>query len=297
MVTEKLISLIAGILVAFTPCVAVLFPITLYRFISDKGTNYKEYLLYAAGFLFTFTLTGVLFQQLFESQIQNGIKFALAIGLIMLGILQFLNRVNPLNLKPVKNTFIFGMIFAVAIGLNPCAMPYTGTIFALSGVEILSNLLLFGIGILIPPTLFLMFGNALLFNSKSISKNMHYFGKLMSILLIASGVYLGMNILEFSHLDLISSSTLILLILFAILKIFLIENSIKDVLKIPRILLVISLLTLWFILTYHCYSIIEIQPKVCSITCEVCKRCLMLFTFFVICGITGALLMEKYRKS
>ncbi len=294
-----LIPVFAGILVSFTPCVAVLFPITFYRFMSDAGTDYKAYFLYALGFLFTFTIAGFLFQQLFESSIQNGIKLTIAIALIMLGTLQFFNRVNPLNLPVIKNTFVFGAIFAVAIGINPCAVPFTGQVFALSsGGEIFINLFLFGIGILIAPTLLLIFGNELISHSRKITEKMHYIDKPISVLLAASGIYMGLHILELTQLDLILSSILILILLLVILKIFFIGNSIKNLLTLPRILLVASVFVMWFVITYHCYGMVSPggDEAVCSMTCFVCQRCLVLFGVSVILGVAGSLLLEWYEN-
>ncbi len=293
---EYFIPIIAGILVSFTPCVAVLFPITMYRFMSDKGIDRSSYLLYVAGFVLTFILAGFLFQEFFESQIQNGIKLAVAVILICLGILQFLNRINPLNLKPVKNTFLFGMVFAVAVGINPCSIPYLGTLFALSsGVEIASKLFLFALGILIAPTLFLMFGNSFISKSRVLSKKMHYIEKPMSILLIVSGAYMGLHILALSQVDLIISSAVMLILLLIILKIFFTEKSFKDLLTIPRILLLISLVMVWFVITYHCYGMITNQAAVCSLTCEVCQRCLIVFSAAIVLGIIGSLALERYE--
>lgn len=57
-------------------------------------------------------------QGLFQSGIQNGIKFTLSIALIALGLLQLFNRLNPLDLKPIDNTFIFGMLFGGSVTLG-----------------------------------------------------------------------------------------------------------------------------------------------------------------------------------
>lgn len=54
--------LLAGILASFTLCVIVLFPITLYRFISTEKVNFKDYGLYIAGFLSVFVLLGLIFR-------------------------------------------------------------------------------------------------------------------------------------------------------------------------------------------------------------------------------------------
>lgn len=292
-------SVLMGVLVSFTPCVVVLFPITVYRFISGEGTDYKSYLLYVTGFLLTFTLTGFLFQGLFQSGIQNGIKFTLSIALITLGLLQFFNRLNPLDLKPIDNTFVFGMLFAVAIGINPCAVPFTGQIFSLSSDSIiLLNLVSFGAGILLTPTLIVVFGNKLLSYTKKVTEVMHYMDKPMSVLLVGSGVYMGLNILSFSRLELILSSALILLLLSVILKVFFINNSIKDLFTLPRLLLVGSLLAIWLAVTYHCYGLISPSDsvKVCSMTCEVCHKCLWLFGGSITLGVIGSLLLEKFEK-
>lgn len=293
--------LLAGILASFTPCVIVLFPITLYRFVSAEKTNFKEYGLYIAGFLFSFVLIGSLFQKIFESEIGSGIKLAIAIVLIVLGILQLLHKVNPLNLPVVKNTFAFGMVFALAIGINPCTLPFIGTMFALSSVssgEILIKLVLFGIGILIAPTLFLIFGKMFLAYGKKISSKLGQLEKFMAIILILAGIYMGWHVLGLTTSDVLVTSIFMLFLIFIILKIFLIEHSIKDLLTIPRILLILSLFIIWFTVTYHCYGMVEagMQQAVCSTTCHVCQRCLILFGISAIIGIAGVLILNWFEK-
>jgi len=290
--------LLAGILASFTPCVIVLFPITLYRFISAKKVNLRDYGLYAAGFLFTLVLIGLFFQKIFESEIGNGIKLGISIGLIVLGILQLLHKINPLNLPVVKNTFAFGMLFAIAIGINPCTLPFIGSVFALSSGEILINLALFGIGILIAPTLFLLFGRKFLAYSKNLSSQLARIEKFLAVLLVLAGLYMGWNVLGLTTTDVIVSSVFILFIILLILKIFLIEHSVKELLTIPRLLLITSLLIIWFVITYHCYGSIEVgmQAAVCSMSCHICQRCLVLFGISAVVGIVGVLILEKFEK-
>ncbi|CEG12970.1 putative cytochrome c biogenesis protein [groundwater metagenome] len=290
--------LLAGILASFTPCVIVLFPITLYRFISAEKVNFKDYGLYAAGFLFAFVLLGLFFQKIFESEIGNGIKLGIAISLIVLGILQLLHKVNPLNLPVVKNTFTFGMLFALAIGINPCTLPFIGSVFAFSSGEILLNLTLFGIGILVAPTLFLLFGRKFLAYGKNFSSQLGRIEKFLAVLLILAGLYMGWNMLTLTTTDVIVSSLFILFIILLILKIFLIEHSFKELLTIPRLLLIISLLIIWFVITYHCYGSVEVgmQKAVCSMSCYICQRCLILFGISAVIGIAGVLILNKFEK-
>lgn len=298
------LPLLAGILTSFTPCVAVLFPITFYRFISQDKIYYSQYILYVFGFVFSFVIIGMLFQNLFTSHVQNGIKLGIAIFLMALGILQFFNKINPLNLKPIKNTFMFGMIFAIAVGINPCSLPYLATVVALAGVnsslnlEIFIKFVLFALGILIAPTLLLIFGNTFLHTVKKISKGMHKIDKLMASILFISGIYMGLNILALSVLDIIASSLMFLILIIVIIKIFFVGGTLKDLLKIPRISLIASFLILWFIITYHCYGTVKQMEThaVCSVTCTICQQCMVLFTIAVILGIIGFLLVERYEK-
>ncbi|PKP58939.1 MAG: hypothetical protein CVT89_02035, partial [Candidatus Altiarchaeales archaeon HGW-Altiarchaeales-2] len=83
-----------------------------------------------------------------------------------------------------------------------------------------------------------------------------------------------------------------------ILKIFLIEHSAKELLTVPRLLLIISLLIIWVVITYHCYGVVEVgmQQAVCSVSCHVCQRCLILFGISAIIGIAGVLILEKFEK-
>lgn len=290
--------LLAGILASFTPCVIVLFPITLYRFISTEKVNFKDYGLYIVGFLSVFILLGLVFQGLFESMIGNGIKLGIAIILIVLGILQWLNKINPLNLPVVKNTYAFGAIFALAIGINPCTLPFIGSVFALSSGEILINLALFGIGVLVAPTLFLLFGRKFLAYSKKLSSQLGRIEKFLAVLLVGAGLYMGWNVLALTTTDVIVSSLFVLFIILIVLKIFLIEHSFKEILTIPRLLLIGSLVFTWFAITYHCYGSVGIgmEKAVCSVGCPVCQHCLILFAIAVVVGIAGVLVLEKFEK-
>lgn len=290
--------LLAGILASLTPCVLVLFPITLYRFISTKKIHFQDYSLYVAGFLLTFVAIGLFLQKLFESEIGSGIKIGIAIGLIVLGILQWLNKVNPLNLPVVKNTFAFGVVFALAIGINPCTLPFTGSIFALPTSKILMNLTLFGLGILIAPTLFLVFGRKFLNYSKEFSSHLGKVEKFLPILLILAGLYMGWHILGLTTMDVIVGSALIFFIILIILKTFLVQRSFKELLTGPRILLIASLFLFWLIITYHCYESVggEMQKAVCSINCFICQRCLVLFGISAMTGIAGVLALNKFEK-
>ncbi len=291
-----LLSFVSGLLASFTPCVAVLFPITFYRFTSDKGTNYREYLLYVLGFIVTFILLGAIFQQLFNSRIQNGIKLAVALSLIVVGILEFMHKLNPLNLKPVKNTFLFGIIFALVVGINPCTLPYLGTIVGVSkGIEIMLKLIMFGIGVIIPPTLLIVFGNALLSNMRRVTKKISNLDRPMSIVLVLSGVYLGLHINGLSRFELIFSSLIVAFLLFIILRVLSShKHSFKQLLNPFRLLLIIALFLLWGALTYHCYGLVGEYEMMCSATCTVCRTCMWMFSGSLLVGTVSAYLLNKF---
>jgi cytochrome c biogenesis protein CcdA len=286
-------ALTAGILASLTPCVAVLFPITFYRFINNEKIDFKSYALYVAGFLSLFVVTGFLFQQLFNSSVSNGFKLFLSVGLIILGILQFMGKINPLNLKPFKNTFLFGAIFALAVSMTPCTLPYFATLMGVGfSPSVLLNTFLFGVGLLLPSTIALFAGRSLLSTVIKKTKGLSYLEKPLAILLIVTGLYLGLNLAGLSSLDVIFSSILIGLTLVLIMY--------KSVITKPyftpsKLLLMGGLLTLWVSFTYHCYGLTlhGSTLPMCGVSCEICDRCLLLFSTAAIFSILGTFIVEK----
>ncbi|MEM4710590.1 MAG: hypothetical protein QXL18_01450, partial [Candidatus Woesearchaeota archaeon] len=142
------ISYLSGLLAAFTPCVIVLMPLLLYRFFNKEKKQWKSFSFFIIGFLIFYFILSYLLASIFTSQIQNGFKLGLGIMFVVLGILSFMERLNPLDLPLVKNPFILGVIFAIIAASNPCALPYFSVIVANSASTMfIINIMAFGLGI------------------------------------------------------------------------------------------------------------------------------------------------------
>ena len=209
-----LLSLSSGIIASFTPCVIVLFPIVLYRFF-NKEKNFLEYGKFVLGFLFSFIVFGYLLFGLFSSPVANGIKLGLGFLFSILGVLALLDRINPLNFPLIKNSFLLGSSFALILSFSPCAFPYLSIIIATSK-SIFMDIIMFGIGLISPSILFAFFSQKILNFTKKSGKIFHNINKLMSIILIATGIYLAITITMFNYHDLIIS-VIFLGIMFVIL--------------------------------------------------------------------------------
>ena len=294
-----LFSLFAGLIASLTPCVAVLFPIALYRFMDKDKLKIKDYIIYVIGFISVFLVFGLLFNGISNSIISSGFRLFLSVALVVLGVLQLMNKINPLNVPIIKNPFLFGGVFAIAIAVNPCTLPYLGTLVGVSvDFGIITNLSLFGIGMLLPSTLLLFVGGSLLTKIGKSGKNMGRFNKIMAIVLIIAGTYLGISILNISKLDILFSSLLLTLFIGYIIYSLWRRNFVKGWKNnLSRISLVSSLILLWVVFTYHCYSTAYGHlTGVCGVNCDICIRCTILFIGAALFGILGLMGIEKYEE-
>ena len=298
------VSYLSGILTAFTPCVIVLMPIMLYRFFNKERKQWKSFSFFIIGFLIFYFILSYLLASIFTSQIQNGFKLGLGVLFVVLGVLSFMERLNSLNLPAVKNPLILGMIFAIIAASNPCALPYFSIIVANSvSAMLIINIMIFGLGIITPSILFGIIGQKMIRVSKSSGKFFHSINKLMSLILIASGIYLALSIKNVVINDIYVVAVILALTFFILIRAFFIINDKKDLLKIKNVVLLISLLLIIFVAVYHCNNIL---PKnnihnngVCSVdvlSCSVCARCVWIFGVAALLGFVGVFFIDKFRK-
>lgn len=298
---NPILSLSSGIIASFTPCVIVLFPIVLYRFF-NKEKNFIEYGKFVLGFLFSFILFGYLLFGLFSSPVANGIRLGLGLLFSILGILAFFDKINPLNFPLIKNSFLLGSSFALVLSFSPCAIPYLSLMIATSS-SIFVDIIMFGTGLIIPSILFAFFSQKILNFTKKSGKIFHSLNKLMSIILIATGVYLALTIDMFNHHDLIVSIVFLGIMFFILLKSFFIVNKKKDLLKTRNIILFIALVLILVATLYQCnHNIANLgNPTMmtCSLDndCEVCNRCLYIFGSAALLGLITIFGFSKINKN
>ena len=301
------ISFLSGIIAAFTPCVIVLMPILLYRFFHEKENNYIKYLQFIIGFIISYIALGYILSELFTSSIQNGIKFGLGLLFIILGILSIMKKLNPINLPSFNNSFLLGLIFAIIISFNPCTLPYLSLIIvANSKYLLLSNLILFGLGMITPSILFSILGKKILNISNKSGPIFNKINNLMHIILILSGIYLIYTIKKIEIYDIYIISLFLGIIFILLMKTFFLINNKSDILKLKNIFIIISLIIMIYGSINHCSNQINIDknnnPKLnynnqptCSMeieTCEICKQCIYTFGIATIFGFVGLFLMR-----
>lgn len=319
---NPLLSLISGILAAFSPCVIVLIPLFLFRFVNKKETQWKNILLLILGFLISYILFGYFLSNIFTSEIQNGIKLGAGILFIVLGVLSLMKRINPLNFPLIKNPFLLGIFFALIIAINPCTIPFISVVVALNATGlILINLIFFSLGLLIPTLLFTFFGQNFLNFTKKSGKVMVVIDNLMNFVLIGSGIYLIITIKGLYKYDIYVAAALLIIVFIILIKSFFILNSKKDILKPKNVLLLISLLLIIIVITIHCNNKLTnhnqeklndnfltannldnsiVEEPVCSLggveDCTVCYNCIILFFIALILGVVGLIINKKIIK-
>jgi len=249
-------SFLSGLIAAFTPCIIVLFPIFFYRFHNNIST--KEIIELSLGFLSVFIIMGLFLNELFSSSVQNGLRLGLGIFFIVLGILLYMERLNPLNIPFFKNLYLFGGSFALTLSFNPCTLPYLSIIIS-NKINVLLNVLFFGIGLLIPALIFAFFGNKLLSLTKNIQRFMGKIQRAMSFLLVITGAYMALTIEEYGRKDLYASILILFMIFFVVLRVFFIVRSKRDLLKLKNILLILALLGIGVSIFIQCHHYTE--PK------------------------------------
>lgn len=299
---NPLLSLASGIVAAFTPCVAILIPLLLYRFFKKEEKQYFQFGIFIIGFLLSYALVALVLGNLLTSFIQNGIKLGLGLLFMVLGILSLMNKINPLNFPLVKNSFLLGMIFAIIMGVNPCTIPYLAIILTLAKGDMVINTFAFGLGLILPALIFSFLGQKIFSFTKKTGKLFHTINKIMSSLLILAGLYLGFTIKSFGNWDLAITIIILILVFIILLRAFFLIRGKKDLLKPSNIILLTALILILVTAIFHCKSQImpstEIHDELsCSYevtSCEVCMKCLYLFITAVILGLSGVFIANYY---
>src|SRR6185295_13283827 len=78
-------AFLAGLLTFATPCVFPLLPVTISFFSKQKGRALPRSLVYAAGFVFTFVVIGLIFKTGLDAM-ARGIAFNLFVGVLFIAL-------------------------------------------------------------------------------------------------------------------------------------------------------------------------------------------------------------------
>ncbi len=312
------ISLLSGLVAAFTPCVIVLFPIVLYRFFSEEKKDYIQYGLFSGGFLLSFLTFAMFLGTALSSSLQNGFTVGLGLLILAIGVLSVTGKINPLNFPLIRNAFLLGAVFAVAVAVNPCSIPYIAMIISLNATgAIVINIFAFGVGMLIPSILFGLIGQSVIsFSSKGKSgKTFNLVNKVMSYALIAAGIYMILKTTAFSFIDVYVVSAFMILIFFLLIRSYFIANH-KDLKKPGNIILIVASILLVIAVMMYCHSYIDEstwgEPPnfstmmsragntdvVCTggslLECRTCIRCISLFTGSLVLFLIGLMVKGRF---
>lgn len=300
-----LLSYLTGVIAAFTPCVIVLIPLVLYRFYRREKEHVWLFVQFCIGFLLTFTLLGLVIGSMLTSSVQNGFRLGFGILFIVLGILAFSGRLNPLKIPLVRNTFILGMLFAFMLGANPCTLPYLGIVMAIPDTSLLvMHMIFFAAGLLTPAILFAILGQAVLDFASKRQQVLHRLTKLMSLVLIAAGGYLIFSMTSFGRADVLVDALLLAIVFVILIRAFFLVNTLRDMRKPHNLLLFLALLLILGAALYHCDYFVRQQAmdgedKLCTsnmIACEACIRCAALFSIAAVIGLGGVYLASLANK-
>ncbi len=316
-----ILSLISGMLAAFSPCVIILIPLLLFRFVNKEKIEWSNLLLLIAGFLVSYVLFAYFLSSIFTSSIQNGVKLGAGLLFIVLGVLSWMKRTNPFNFPLIKNPFLFGVFFALIISFNPCTIPFLSVVVALNTTGmVLANMIFFALGLLTPTVLFTLFGQSFLNFAKKGQKFIVIIDKLMNFILIGSGIYLVFTIRGLHQSDVYAAIILLVLVFVILIKSFFVLNTKKDLFKLKNILLVLSLLLIIIGIAIHCNNqfsnkvvldendyfgavstpaVEVVVDPVCSLAttknCTTCYNCISLFFIAIIVGAIGIMINKKIK--
>ncbi len=299
-------SFISGILAAFSPCVIVLIPLVLYRFMGNGSRELKSILAMSAGFIAFFIMAGIVFSSLFQSEFQNGLRLALGIFFVALGVLSYAEKVNPLNFPLVKNPFLLGGAFALAISVNPCTLPFLSVTVGLGFAQALPSMIAFGLGLLAPSVVFVIFGSRAMNIARKGGKLMSRAKKLMDVMLVLTGIYLALTVKQFGQIDNLVVSLFLLGFFALLLRILFIVNAKSDLAKPQTIMLITALALVIIAALVHCSAYIASAPADLSAAtchtglfeeaCETCVRCAIIFGFAAAIGF-AAIAWAHFAKS
>ncbi len=308
-------SFLAGILAAFTPCILVLFPALVYRFTETKKEDLaRELTGFTISFIGTFFVVAMFLSKILSSMVKEGFQLGIGLLFVVLAILALTKRLNPLQFPLIKNSLLFGFLFAIIASVNPCAFAYLGIVASTQTTTLVLSFIAFAVGLLIPSILFALFGKALFARIHKTQKLMKRLNDLLNILLGITGLYLMLKISHIGKADVLMATILLGVTFLVLLRAF---YFFQGKLTFSRMLLILALLILLIATVWHCNdsvsrneitnnvtptftspnadSSLQAQPT-CSDAgvahCAVCRRCTILFGIATLLGF-GAILLSN----
>jgi cytochrome c-type biogenesis protein len=275
------IAYLEGLVAALTPCTLVLIPAFLYYFginNSEVSVNYKKMGISILGFLLFFVSIGLGLSQLVSSTYASGFRLAIGALFIYVGILQYKQKISPLQIKGVNNPFLFGALFGMITSVSPCVLPASVLLIAgNSTVVSLMSFITFGLGILTPSLVIALTGNKLTEKVKKIHKYTRQINIISALILILSGLVMLYNLLSLTKYDVLISGGILLILNLLILRLIFFVHKKRS---IGTYLMIFSLFVILASSVFHCYTIApKFHTEACDINeiCEECQTCSKIF--------------------
>lgn len=214
MFDRLLLAYSSGLLAASTPCVIVLIPLCLVRFVRQDALEPNQsltavagqtgppspppaqslacqLLLFLLGFQLSYIVFGFALSSILTSAIQTGFKLALGSLFVVASVLAWKGKVDPLRLPLVESAFWTGVSFALLLSFNPCTVPFLAALISLGDpAHTLLALLCFGQGLITPALCCVALGSRILGWLESSAFKMEKIKPFTYVLLGFSGLYL-----------------------------------------------------------------------------------------------------------
>jgi len=289
-----ILSFSSGLVAALNPCVAPMYPLV-FSYYLKRGEKISLFRVvqFLAGFLIAFMALAVLILTVGRlGPAQEFIRFAAAGVIALLGVHFLLKGFHiPVRveqaLAKIENPLLFGLVFGLA--LNPCSLPLflaNAAITAANAFNIF-NVLLFGLGVAIPPTLAAVFGGALVRKLTDKVKTAYsYLDKIIGIFMLVAAAFLIWTV-GISPASALAASLTILLFF-----VLLVTPFWKSIFKANKqrdalVTLTVFLLLLWGALTFHCTQVVFTTQFACGAICAPCQTCLTILLAVLIIGYVG----------
>jgi len=216
LIHQLLAAYSSGLLAAVSPCVVVLIPLCLIRFIRANSSAtvsgpasswsffhpyplWLQLLHFLLGFQVSYLLFGFLLSEFLTSRFQTGFKLALGGIFVICSVLSAAGRIDPMKVPVVKSPLATGCMFALLLSFNPCTVPFLALMLSASQAagssswQMMLTLMSFGQGMLTPALAAVVMGSRLMERLEESAFKLERIKPFAHFMLAASGLYLLMT--------------------------------------------------------------------------------------------------------
>ncbi|NOX71322.1 MAG: hypothetical protein GXO64_01330 [Candidatus Micrarchaeota archaeon] len=293
-------SFFNGILASLSPCTFPMYPIIFaYFFMEKKSLDKKRITMFISGYVISMLLLSFLLMSLSGIfLVSDVLKFAGAGFMIIFGVFMFTKKEFNIHfsLKKINNPFIFGMIFAFMV--NPCSFPFLLSTLTISLTSAAGYvyILLYGLGVIIPPTIFALLGKSIMGRLEKIYSRWWIINYITGAFLIIAGIVTAFDV-SINKVSLLVSSALLLAFVLALV-FFGFKSFATKKGKALKCLQMGTLVSFWVLFTYRCQGLVsDSTTMMCSSTCEICTTCLALFSIIAVISLLTIYLSEHHYRN